>query len=72
MMTVELFRSTWQQDAHEMFNYCINHFAETLVTQAKEIGDKLNTIDPPPATGRASRQEIEGENAESAEKGIKS
>lgn len=41
----ELFRSTWQQDAHEMFNFCINHIAETLASQSREVYEKLKTLE---------------------------
>ena len=35
----ELFASTHQQDAHELFNYLINEVADTLRKQKQEITD---------------------------------
>ncbi|KAI8923501.1 hypothetical protein BC831DRAFT_470701 [Entophlyctis helioformis] len=37
----EAFRSTMQQDAHEMFNYLLNAVAELLTKQRKEMTEKL-------------------------------
>ncbi|KAI8900526.1 hypothetical protein BC833DRAFT_581643 [Globomyces pollinis-pini] len=38
----EIFSSTMQQDAHEMFNYLINEIGETLLKQKKSVEKKLN------------------------------
>lgn len=37
LLTVEVFSSSMQQDAHEMFNYLINVMAETLLKQKKAV-----------------------------------
>ncbi|KAJ3272942.1 hypothetical protein HDV01_005139 [Terramyces sp. JEL0728] len=42
----EIFSSTQQQDAHEMFNYLINEIADTLTRQKKELATKLKELDP--------------------------
>jgi ubiquitin C-terminal hydrolase len=43
----EVFKNQYQQDAHEMFNFCINHIAENLVLQSKEVNEKLRLINHP-------------------------
>ncbi|KAJ3370551.1 hypothetical protein HDU91_006140 [Kappamyces sp. JEL0680] len=37
----EIFSSTQQQDAHEMFNYLINEIAETLIKHSKDFSQKF-------------------------------
>ncbi|KAI8908935.1 hypothetical protein EDD86DRAFT_191279, partial [Gorgonomyces haynaldii] len=41
-MENELFNSTWQQDAHEMFNFMINNLQETLLAQMKTVQEQVD------------------------------
>ena len=47
LFNVELFNSTWQQDAHEMFNFLINNLADTLGKQIQEAREKISCPDTP-------------------------
>jgi ubiquitin C-terminal hydrolase len=42
-----VFKNPYQQDAHEMFNFCINHIAENLVLQSKEVSERLSQLNHP-------------------------